>query len=187
MYYGPVILERAGISAGSALGGHAVIGIVLACFTVVSLFVVDRFGRRPVLLTGVAGACIALIGAGVCFANGVTDGALIIGLFCVFVAFFAFSLGPIKWIVISEIFPTYVRARAMGVATVAVWITDIVVNQTFPIVRDQFGISAMFFAFASFLAIQFVVVFSKLPETKGLSLEDILTLWSAEQRRGHGR
>src|SRR3546814_9914226 len=82
MYYGPVILERAGISAGSSLGGHAVIGIVLACFTVLALFVVDRFGRRPVLLTGCAGAAVALALTGICFAIGVTDGAVLIALLC---------------------------------------------------------------------------------------------------------
>src|SRR3546814_11498757 len=70
------LLERAGISAGSSLGGHAVIGIVLACFTVLALFVVDRFGRRPVLLTGCAGAAVALALTGICFAIGVTDGAV---------------------------------------------------------------------------------------------------------------
>src|SRR3546814_19035540 len=74
------LLERAGISAGSSLGGHAVIGIVLACFTVLALFVVDRFGRRPVLLTGCAGAAVALALTGICFAIGVTDGAVIIAL-----------------------------------------------------------------------------------------------------------
>src|SRR3546814_2608563 len=88
--------------------------------------------------------------------RSVTDGAVIIALLCMFVAFFAFSLGPIKWIVISEIFPTGVRARAMGIATVAVWLTDIVINQAFPIVRDTFGVSAMFLGCAVFLAIQFV-------------------------------
>lgn len=183
MYYGPTILERAGISAGSSLGGHAVIGVVLACFTVISLFVVDRFGRRPVLLTGCAGAGLALALTGLCFALGVTDGAVIIALLCVFVAFFAFSLGPIKWIVISEIFPTSVRARAMGVATVAVWITDIAINQAFPVVRDTFGVSAMFLVCAVFLAIQFVVVARRLPETKGLPLEAVLSLWSREPAR----
>ncbi len=184
MYYGPMILERAGISAGSSLGGHAVIGIVLACFTVLALFVVDRFGRRPVLLTGCAGAAVALALAGMCFAAGVTDGALIVVLLCMFVAFFAFSLGPIKWIVISEIFPTGVRARAMGIATVAVWVTDIVINQAFPTVRDTFGVSAMFLGCAVFLVIQFVVVLRKLPETKGMPLEQILSLWSREQKEG---
>ncbi|MDV6330694.1 sugar porter family MFS transporter [Asticcacaulis sp. 201] len=183
MYYGPVILEKAGISVGSSLGGHAVIGIVLACFTVISLFVVDRFGRRPVLLTGVAGACIALAATALCFAYGVSDGALIITLLCLFVAFFAFSIGPIKWIVISEIFPTRVRAPAMGVATVAVWLTDMAINQAFPVVRDTLGVSAMFLACAAFLAIQFWVVLSKLPETKGLPLEDILSLWSNQNMK----
>src|SRR3546814_18242247 len=105
------LLERAGISAGSSLGGHAVIGIVLACFTVLALFVVDRFGRRPVLLTGCAGAAVALALTGICFAIGVTDGAVIIALLCMFVAFFAFSLGPIKCIVISEIFQPGVPPR----------------------------------------------------------------------------
>lgn len=181
MYYGPTILERAGISAGGSLGGHAVIGIVLAAFTIVSLFVIDRFGRRPVLLAGCAGAGSALALLGLCFAAGVTDGAVIIALLCLFVAFFAFSLGPIKWVVISEIFPTAVRARAMGVATVAVWITDIAVNQAFPVVRDSFGVSAMFLGCAVFVAIQFGVAFAKLPETRGLPLEDVLSLWRGEK------
>lgn len=183
MYYGPVILERAGISAGSSLGGHAVIGVVLACFTVLALFVVDRFGRRAVLLAGCAGAALALALTGICFAIGVTDGAVIITLLCMFVAFFAFSLGPIKWIVLSEIFPTAVRARAMGIATVAVWLTDIVINQAFPVVRDTFGVSAMFLGCAVFLVIQFAVVARKLPETKGLPLEDILSLWSGQHAK----
>src|SRR3546814_13093662 len=72
MYYGPVILERAGISAGSSLGGPAVIGLVLACFTVLALFAVDRFGRRPVLLTGCPGAAVAFALLGLCFAIGGT-------------------------------------------------------------------------------------------------------------------
>ncbi len=183
MYYGPTILERAGISAGSSLGGHAVIGIVLACCTVISLFVVDRFGRRPVLLVGCAGAGLALAATGLCFAAGITDGAVLIALLSLFVAFFAFSLGPIKWIVISEIFPTAVRARAMGVATVAVWVTDMAINQAFPLVRDSFGVSTMFLGCALFIAIQFVVVLAKLPETRGLPLENILSLWNGKMER----
>lgn len=177
MYYGPIILERAGASVKSSLNGHAIIGIVLAAFTLLAVLLVDRVGRRRVLLAGVAGACVALLLTGVCFAMGVTDGVVIVTLLCTFVAFFAFSLGPIKWIVISEIFPTSLRARAMGVATVALWLTDIVINQMFPIVRDHFGISVMFLACALFLAIQFAVVAKKLPETKGMALEEMVSLW----------
>jgi sugar porter (SP) family MFS transporter len=177
MYYGPIILEHAGATAKSSLNGHAIIGIVLAAFTLLAVWLVDRVGRRRLLLTGIAGACAALLLTGVCFAIGVTDGVAIVALLCAFVAFFAFSLGPIKWIVISEIFPTRWRARAMGVATVALWFTDIVINQLFPIVRDHFGISVMFFACALFLVIQFAVVARKLPETKGMALEEIVSLW----------
>lgn len=183
MYYGPTILENAGISAGSSLGGHAVIGFVLAAFTVLALFVVDRFGRRRVLLTGCAGAGIAFALTGIAFLAGVTDGAVIIALLCLFVAFFAFSLGPIKWIVISEIFPTAVRARAMGIATVAVWLTDIAINFAFPTVRDTFGVAAMFLGCAVFLGIQFIVVLRKLPETRGIALEDTMSLWANEEKR----
>jgi sugar porter (SP) family MFS transporter len=178
MYYGPTILERTGASMSASLNGHAIIGFVLAVFTLLAIPLIDRIGRRRLLLVGVAGACLALVLTGIGFASGHEGGAMIVALLCGFVAFFAFSIGPIKWVVVSEIFPTNLRARAMGVATVALWLTDIVINQLFPIVRNQFGIAAMFFACALFLAIQFVVVARALPETKGMTLEEITTLWS---------
>jgi sugar porter (SP) family MFS transporter len=178
MYYGPTILERTGASVSASLNGHAVIGFVLAAFTLLALPLIDRVGRRRLLLVGASGACLALVLTGIGFASGHEDGAIIVALLCAFVAFFAFSIGPIKWVVISEIFPTNLRARAMGVATVALWLTDIVINQLFPIVRNQFGIGTMFFACALFLAVQFAVVAVALPETKGMTLEEITTLWS---------
>jgi MFS transporter, SP family, arabinose:H+ symporter len=178
MYYGPTILERTGASMSASLNGHALIGFVLAAFTFLAIPLIDRVGRRRLLLVGVAGACIALVLTGIGFASGLQDGALIVALLCAFVAFFAFSIGPIKWVVISEIFPTKLRARAMGFATVALWLTDILINQLFPVVRNQFGIWTMFFACALFLAIQFAVVAMVLPETKGMTLEEITSLWS---------
>lgn len=178
MYYGPTILERTGASMSASLNGHAAIGIVLAAFTLLAIPLVDRVGRRQLLLVGVAGACLALVLTGLGFAAGHQDGALTVALLCAFVAFFAFSIGPIKWVVISEIFPTKLRARAMGVATVALWLTDILINQLFPIVRNEFGVGTMFFACALFLAIQFVVVAVALPETKGMTLEEIAAVWS---------
>ena len=178
MYYGPTILERTGASMSASLNGHAIIGFVLAAFTLLAIPLIDRVGRRRLLLIGVAGACLALVLTGIGFASGHEDGATIVALLCAFVAFFAFSIGPIKWVVVSEIFPTNLRARAMGVATVALWLTDIVINQLFPVVRNELGIWTMFFACALFLAIQFAVVALALPETKGMTLEEITTLWS---------
>ena len=157
---------------------HAFSG--LAVFTLLAIPLIDRLGRRKLLLSGVLGACVALACTGAMFAMGRTDGVVIVGLLCAFVAFFAFSIGPIKWVVISEIFPTRLRARAMGIATVALWLTDIVINQLFPFVRGDFGVQTMFFAFALFLALQFVVMAVMLLETKGITLEQTASFWSGE-------
>ncbi len=177
MYYGPVILERAGLSASNSLGGHAIIGVVLASCTLLAVWLVDKVGRRKLLLVGIAGALVSLVLTGLFFSRGVTEGYRVVVLLCSFVAFFAFSLGPIKWIVISEIFPTRIRARAMSVATLALWLTDVMINFLFPIVRDRFGIATMFLACSLFLLVQLCVVFQKMPETKGMSLEAIDSLW----------
>ena len=180
MYYGPTILERTGASLSASLDGDVIIGVVLALFTLLAIPLIDRLGRRKLLLSGVLGACVALACTGAMFAMGRTDGVVIVGLLCAFVAFFAFSIGPIKWVVISEIFPTRLRARAMGIATVALWLTDIVINQLFPVVRGNFGVQTMFFGFAAFLALQFVVMAVVLPETKGITLEQIAAFWSGK-------
>lgn len=177
MYYGPVILERAGLSASKSLGGHAIIGLVLATCTLLAVWLVDRVGRRKLLLVGVTGAFISLLSTGLFFERGVTEGYELVALLCAFVAFFAFSLGPVKWIVMSEIFPTRIRARAMSVATLMLWLTDVLINFFFPVVRDQFGVSAMFLIFSSFLLVQLVVVFRKMPETRGMTLEAINAMW----------
>jgi SP family arabinose:H+ symporter-like MFS transporter len=100
-----------------------------------------------------------------------------VAVLCAFVAFFALSIGPIKWVVISEIFPTNLRARAMGVATVALWATDMAVNLTFPVVCNELGIWTTFFACSFFPAIQFVVIAMALPETKAMTLDEVAVLW----------
>lgn len=178
MYYGPVILENAGFSISHSLSGHAIIGVVLALCTLLAVWLVDKYGRRKLLLTGIAGAFLALSMLGIFFLSGTTGGYLVVILLCTFVAFFAFSLGPIKWIIISEIFPTRIRGRAMSIATMALWVTDVLINQFFPVVRDEFGIAAMFIGCSVFLIIHFYVALKKLPETKGMSLENISTLWT---------
>jgi sugar porter (SP) family MFS transporter len=177
MYYGPTILTRLGLSSNGALDGHAAIGIVLAFCTLIAVWLVDRLGRRKLLMAGVFGAMVSLLSAGIALQTGEMQGYGVLALLCAFVAFFAFSIGPIKWIVISEIFPTRIRARAMSIATIALWATDAGINFLFPEVRDRFGVSAMFFLCAALLAIQLLVVWKALPETKGMTLEAIETLW----------
>ena len=177
MYYGPVILEKAGLSASGSLGGHAIIGGVLAFCTLLAVWLVDKVGRRKLLMVGIAGAFVSLVFIGLFFSQGIMEGYRVVVLLCSFVAFFAFSLGPVKWVVISEIFPTRIRARAMSIATLALWLTDVMINFLFPIVRDRFGISTMFLACSLFLLVQLYVVFRRMPETNGMSLEAIDSLW----------
>ena len=178
MYYGPSILENAGFSMGASLGGHATIGIVLTLFTLLAVWLVDKVGRRPLMAVGNAGAFLGLAGIGIMFHLGVTEGLVLVGMMCLFVASFAFSLGPIKWIVMSEIFPTKIRGRAVGIATLALWLTDVCLSQFFPMIRDSMGVATSFFLFACFLIPQFFFIWKVMPETKGKSLEEIEKEWT---------
>ncbi len=179
-YYGPTILEEAGFGATGALGGMATIGFFNMIFTVIAIAVVDRAGRRPLLLIGTAGAILCLCGMGL-FLNSGKTGPLIV-LICGFVAFFAFSIGPIKFIFASEIFPTNVRAHGVSVAVLVMWAADTLVGQLFPMLRDSIGAPATFFTFAALLAPQLWMVWRFMPETAGRSLEEIESWWKPNGR-----
>ena len=181
MYYGPSILEKAGFSLGGSLGGHATIGVVLTLFTLLAVWLVDIVGRRPLMLVGNTGAFAGLVGIGMLFHFGKSEGLILVAMMCLFVACFSFSLGPIKWIVMSEIFPTKIRGRAVGLATMALWLTDVCLNQFFPLVRDSLGVATSFFMFACFLVPQFFFILFVMPETKGRSLEEIERSWTTTE------
>jgi SP family arabinose:H+ symporter-like MFS transporter len=173
IYYGPKILGEAGFSISDALGGQVSIGIVNVLFTVLAIQLVDRWGRKPLLLLGIGGALLSLIAVGVLFAAGVSHGLLLIAFIMCFIACFAFSLGPVTWIVIAEIFPTHIRGRAMSVATFAVWGTNAVVGQLFPWMLEHLGSAGTFWAFAVVCLPSLPFLARFLPETKGKTLEEI--------------
>jgi sugar porter (SP) family MFS transporter len=177
-YYGPGILEKAGFSLGDALGGFVSIGVVNTVFTVIAIWLMDSVGRRPLLFVGTTGAFCALASIGLLFQFGYTGGPLIVAMMCLFVACFAFSMGPIKWVVMSEIFPTRIRGRAVAIATLAVWVTDGVYNQLFPMVRNSLGMAGSFLIFAAVLVPQFFFIWKVMPETGGRSLEQIERSWT---------
>lgn len=179
-YYGPSILERAGFTLGGALGGFVSIGLLNMLFTIVAIWLMDIAGRRTLLFVGSAGACCALAAIGFLFHTGRSADIDLVAMMCLFVACFAFSMGPIKWVVMSEIFPTRIRGRAMAIATLAVWTTDGIYNQCFPLLRDTLGISATFFIFAAVLLPQFLFIWKVMPETRGRTLEAIEQSWSAQ-------
>lgn len=178
LYYGPGILEKAGFSLGEALGGFVSIGLVNVVFTVIAIWLMDSVGRRPLLFIGTTGAFFALASIGFLFQAGYREGPPLVAMMCLFVACFAFSMGPIKWVVMSEIFPTRIRGRAVAIATLAVWVTDGVYNQIFPMARNSLGMAGSFFIFAAVLIPQFFFIWKVMPETKGRSLEQIERSWS---------
>lgn len=173
IYYGPKILSEAGFSISAALGGQVTIGIVNVLFTLLAIWQVDKIGRKPLLLFGIAGVVVALVAVGLFFFFHIAQGTILIIFILLFIACFAFSLGPGTWIVISEIFPTHIRGRAMSIGTFALWSANAVVGQLFPWMLENIGPAGTFWTFAAICLPAFFFVWKVLPETKGKTLEEI--------------
>jgi SP family arabinose:H+ symporter-like MFS transporter len=187
--YGPAILMRgAGNNATQALLGSVVMGVVNFVFTLAAMLVIDRAGRKWLLLCGLAGMALSMIGLGIQFRPEMALGpvgaelsaarslGLLIPILC-FVACYAVSLGPITWVLIAEIFPTKTRGAAMALCLVMMYLADFAVTFAFPWMMDQWGNGAFYvFAIACGLGILFVGI--AVPETKGKSLEQIELLWT---------
>lgn len=173
IYYGPKILSEAGFSIGAALGGQVTIGIVNVLFTLLAIWQVDKLGRKPLLLFGIVGVVVSLVAVGLFFFYHISQGMILIIFILFFIACFAFSLGPGTWIIISEIFPTHIRGRAMSIGTFALWSANAVVGQLFPWMLENIGPAETFWTFAGICLPAFFFVWKVLPETKGKTLEEI--------------
>ncbi len=177
IYYGPDLLEKAGFQLSESLGGQVIVGFVNTLFTFVAILSVDRIGRRPLILFGTAGLVVSLTWIGLSFLFNVTSGWLVLAPILMFIACFAFSLGPLPWIIISEIFPTRIRGRAMSVGTFTIWVGCLGVAQTFPSLLNGLGPSPTFWLYAVLVFPAIPVTLLLLPETKGRTLEEIEEAW----------
>jgi SP family arabinose:H+ symporter-like MFS transporter len=179
IYYGPSILDKAGFSLGDAFGGQVTIGLVNVIFTFVAIFTVDKWGRRPLLILGISAAIVSLAIIGLLFYNAVTGGPWILVFILIFIASFAFSFGPVTFIIISEIFPTSVRAQAVSLAILSMWIANFFVGQMTPVMLKSslWGPAATFWTFAILCAPALYLTIKMIPETKGKSLEQIEDFW----------
>src|SRR5690606_4284871 len=113
-----------------------------------AIFTVDKWGRKPLLLLGVSLAIVALIGVGILFSMNVVSGPWILLLILLYIASFAFSFGPVCWVIIGEIFPTAVRGRAMALGTLALWVANFFIGQLTPMMLDGIGPAGTFWIFA---------------------------------------
>lgn len=184
IYYGPSILSNAGIPLSNSLLSQVIFGLANMVFTLIAIWKVDSAGRRPLYLFGTAGAAITLCFTGICFATGATTTIWLLVSVLAFLASFAFSIGPLKFVVASEIFPGKIRGRAMAISIMVMWIADTIVNQLTPILLKTIGTAATFWTFAAFCVIAFFTVYKLLPETKGKSLEQIEAEWSENGSAG---
>ena len=176
IYFAPTIFEKAGFGHASiSILATAGVGIVNVVMTYVALRLLDTVGRRRMLLTGLCGMFAMLVLLAITFSLGVS-GVLawltVLGV-AIYVAFFAIGLGPVFWLLISEIFPLAVRGRAMSVATVANWGSNLVVSQSFLLLIHGIGSAATFGLFAIMAALNIAFTLARVPETKGRSLEQI--------------
>ncbi len=179
LYYAPEIFKSAGLAATQAINDTVLVGLVNLALTVVAIWVVDRAGRRPLLLLASAGMGASLTLLGVAFLRHAFDGPWVLGLVLAFVGSFALAMGPVVWVVLSEIFPTRVRGRAMSVATLCLWAACYLVSQTFPVLLARLA-GAVFFVYAAMCAAAFAFIWLAVPETKGRALEDIEALWASK-------
>ncbi|SFD46210.1 MFS transporter, SP family, arabinose:H+ symporter [Chitinophaga sp. CF118] len=177
IYYGPTILLKAGITLSNSLLSQLFFGAANALFTLIAIWKVDSLGRRPLYLWGTAGATISLLLTGICFYVGASNGIWLLLCVLAFLAFFAFSIGPLKFVIAAEIFPDNIRAKALSLSILVMWVADAIVGQLTPMLLHALGVAQTFWFFAFFCLLAFIAVFRLLPETKGKSLEQIQNYW----------
>ena len=170
--YAPQIFRQAGVAGDSAFLQSGLLGLINFVFTFIAIGTIDRIGRRRLLLYG----SILLAADGLALAVSFAVGApayWILSFVLGFVAIYAATLGPVTWVVLSELFPGRIRGNGMGVATLALWLANFITTASFPILRTQVGLAGTFGIHAVICLLYFFFVQARVPETKGRSLEEI--------------
>jgi MFS transporter, SP family, arabinose:H+ symporter len=172
LYYANDIFAAAGLNRLSTFSQSIYIGLANLAGTVIGMLLIDKIGRKTLLLIGAVGTFWCLLLTALLFQRGAHLGS-VVWLLVAFIGFFAASQGAVIWVYISEIFPTRVRSKGQSLGGSAHWITDAIIAALFPLIVSRFSRSAPFFFFAAMTALQFCVVLFVYPETKGITLEQL--------------
>ena len=174
MYFAPNILNESIKSVESSFLGAVLVGLVNSIFTFIAIMNIERYGRRKLLLIGVVGAALSLMGVGVLFAVGSN---LVIIPLLIYVACFAFSYGPIVWVIISEIFPTKIRGLAVSIGSLSLMVTGFFITLTNPMFIETIKPAGTFFLYGALTLPAIWFIWKYVPETKGKTLEEIELSW----------
>lgn len=170
--YAQEIFSAAGYDVSDILMNIVVTGVTNVIFTLVGMQLVDKIGRRALLLLGACGLTLIYATLGACYFAGV-QGVVMLALVVLAIACYAMTLAPVVWVVLSEIFPTRIRGAAMAVATFALWTACTLLTYTFPLLNSGLGAAGTFWVYGAICLAGFIFVRIMLPETKGKSLEEI--------------
>lgn len=182
-YYSTTLWQAVGFDESQSFLVSTITSVTNVAVTFIAIALVDKVGRRPILLIGSAGMTLSLGIMALAFtqASGSGDnislpdpwGPIALVAANAFVVFFGASWGPLVWVLLGEMFPNRIRAAALGVAAMAQWLANFAITLTFPPMLAAFGASIPYLMYAIFAALSFVFVLSKVPETKGVELEDM--------------
>ena len=170
--YAQEIFVAAGYGVSDMLMNIVITGITNVVFTFVAIFLIDKIGRRPLLLIGAGGLTVVYLLMGAAYYFNVTGVVLLIIVIAA-IACYAMSLAPIMWVVISEIFPNAVRGVAMSIATFALWSACFILTYTFPIMNSALGAAGTFWIYGIICLLGFLFIKKSVPETRNKSLEEI--------------
>ncbi len=176
IYFAPTVLEQAGLGTGAALLAFCVVGAVNVALTLVAIRLLDRVGRRPLLLWGSSGMVVGLTALGLLFVggvNGTTEAVLATAALCFYIGSFAIGLGPVFWLLVGELFPLRVRGQAASVATMTNWAANLAVAVSYLSVIAAIGAPATFWTYAAITVLSVIYMVRAVPETKGRSLSEI--------------
>lgn len=173
IYYAPRIFESSGLATDSSLLSSVAIGSVNLLFTLLAISLIDKFGRRKLMLTGTIGLIITLGIVAYLFMHPSSNPSAIVVLLLAYIAFFAMSQGACIWVFISEIFPNTVRAKGQTLGSLTHWVMAAVITFVFPVISENLGEGIIFFFFCCMMILQLGFVIKYMPETKGKSLEEL--------------
>ena len=180
LYYAPRIFENAGAEGGGMMQ-TVIMGIVNILFTLVAIFTVDRFGRKPLLIIGSLGMAVGALAVAYCDQLGIKGIVPVLSVI-VYAAFFMMSWGPVCWVLIAEIFPNTIRSQAVAIAVAFQWVFNYLVSSTFPALYD-FSPMFAYSLYGIICLIAALFVWKWVPETKDKTLEDMTALWRKRENR----